>query len=260
MGYRPGAKLITREFGVSKVTGKRRSAGASQPPRGAVPQAPSDEQIYRRIFSAIVEHSLLPGTKLKEEALCGIFGVGRTRIRKLLMRLANDNIVELIPNRGAFVAHPSVEEAKAVFTARRVIEGHIVEQVAAHMNPAARATLWQHLQAEEQARRRNDTAAAIRLCGGFHVVLARLAGNPILEEFMRELVSRTSLIVAIYQRVSDAGCELEEHKALVEALTDARVEGAKSIMDDHLAGIEARLDLVAPQDRTVDLEKVLALS
>ncbi len=72
-----------------------------------------DESIFQALMTAIVEHQLLPGSKLPEEALAEVFGVSRTGIRKVLQRLAAVQMVTLTPKRGAHVASPTVEEAQA---------------------------------------------------------------------------------------------------------------------------------------------------
>ncbi|HEU4475111.1 MAG TPA: GntR family transcriptional regulator, partial [Methyloceanibacter sp.] len=68
----------------------------------------AEEAIYERILAAIFEHRLPPGTKLGEDRLASIFAVSRARIRRVLPRLAHEGVVRLEPNRGAFVAQPSV--------------------------------------------------------------------------------------------------------------------------------------------------------
>src|ERR1700759_1699196 len=83
-------------------------------------------QVYDRIWSAIIDNSLRPETRLVEERLCEIFGVGRTRLRQVLQRLAHERVVTLMPNRGAMVSKPSVREAREGFAARRVLEAGTV--------------------------------------------------------------------------------------------------------------------------------------
>jgi DNA-binding GntR family transcriptional regulator len=95
-------------------------------PRRAAMNGASSAQVYEQIWSAIIDNSLPPATRLVEERLCEIFGVGRTRLRQVLQRLAHERVVTLMPNRGAMVAKPSVREAKEVFTARRVLEAGTV--------------------------------------------------------------------------------------------------------------------------------------
>eukprot|EP01034_Spumella_vulgaris_P010859 gene10859-13788_t len=65
------------------------------------------EKAYERIWGAIMDHSLPPGTRLIEDKLCEIFGIGRTRIRQVLQRLAHEQVVTLMPNRGAIVSQPT---------------------------------------------------------------------------------------------------------------------------------------------------------
>lgn len=74
-----------------------------------------NEQIRRRIFDAIVDHRMAPGTHLKEDVLCEVFGIGRTRVRAVRARLAADHVVDLVTNRGAFISMPTIEEAREVF-------------------------------------------------------------------------------------------------------------------------------------------------
>ena len=81
-----------------------------------------DETIFQALMTAIVEHQLLPGSKLPEEALAEVFGVSRTGIRKVLQRLAAVQMVTLTPKRGAHVASPTVEEARHIFRTRALLE------------------------------------------------------------------------------------------------------------------------------------------
>ena len=95
------------------------------------------DAIYERIWMAIVDRSLPPGTKLTEDRLGELFGVSRTRIRQVLFQLAYEGVVTLEPNRGAFVAQPSVRDAREVFEARRVIECSVVARALHTLSPAS---------------------------------------------------------------------------------------------------------------------------
>ncbi len=81
-------------------------------------QAPTDattnhtQRIADAITTAIVERRLMPGTKLAEQQIADIFKVSRTLVRQALNQLSRDHLVTLEPARGAFVAQPSVEEAR----------------------------------------------------------------------------------------------------------------------------------------------------
>ena len=80
-----------------------------------------ESRIYDRIHTAIATRQLRPGARLIEDQLSDVFGVSRGRIRSVLQSLAREQVVTLQRNRGASVSHPTVEEAKEVFAARRLI-------------------------------------------------------------------------------------------------------------------------------------------
>ncbi len=78
----------------------------------------TNQDIYERIYAAISERRLQPGTKLSEERLATVFHVSRTRIREVLFRLSQELIVDLHPNRGAFIASPTQADMQDVFQVR----------------------------------------------------------------------------------------------------------------------------------------------
>jgi DNA-binding GntR family transcriptional regulator len=218
----------------------------------------AESQIYERIYSAIIEQRLAPGTKLGEESLCELFGVSRSRIRKVLYRLGNESVVMLVPNRGAFVARPSVLEAREVFATRRLLEAEVVRGLAHGLAAADASRLARHVEFEREAHARHDRRASIRLSGEFHLLLAELAGNRVIERFLRDLVSRTSLIIAVYEAPGRSCCSFDEHAALIEAIGGGRAEAAVEGMRAHLCGIESRLMLERPPSGAADLKSILA--
>jgi DNA-binding GntR family transcriptional regulator len=117
----------------------------------------SDEEIYQGLIQAIVDQRLLPGTKLVEDKLGQVFGVSRTRIRQVLIRLAQEQIVTLQPNKGASIVEPSVEEAREVFEARNVVEAVLVRRFMTQQPAAVQkrtlAALTECIEAEEAARK-----------------------------------------------------------------------------------------------------------
>ena len=113
---------------------RRRRAGA---PVAATPPADSTRRIVEAITTAIVERRLMPGTKLAEQQIADIFKVSRTLVRQALNQLSRDHLVTLEPARGAFVAQPSVQEARQVFEVRAMIEAAMMRQLCARITDAA---------------------------------------------------------------------------------------------------------------------------
>jgi DNA-binding GntR family transcriptional regulator len=238
---------------------RRRVSKRNASPPARRKAALGEDAIYERLLAAIFEHRLPPGTKLGEDRLAAIFGVSRARIRRVLPRLAHEGVVALEPNRGAFVAKPSVTEAREVFEARRLVEPGIVERVLARPERRAIiARLRQHVLAERKARTEGDLRSVVRLSGEFHTLLADMAGNAVLAKTMRELATRTCLVIALYDRPSMPSCLGEEHADIVDALGVGEGHRAVRLMLEHLQHVERNLDLSIAEAAPVELEAALA--
>lgn len=220
---------------------------------------PISVAVYRHLFDAILEQRLQPGARLAEDALGRIFGVSRTVIRSALQQLAHEGVVELRRNRGAVVARPDLAEARQVLDARRVVELAVVERLCGRLPPATVERLLELVRLERDKFDRNDAGGAIRVSGEFHLALAAAADNQPLSQFLRGLISRTSLIISQYQSPGRLSCAGDEHSNLLDVLVDGDRNAALGAMGAHLDHIEARLRLTAPAS-DADLHWVLASS
>ena len=243
---------------------RRTRAAVTEPPvqPGATGQL-SDNDMYDRMVSAILDHRLPPGTKLVEDKLAAAFGVSRTRVRPVLVRLANEQVVTLTPNRGASIAQPTPQEALEVFEARRLLEPRLVELFIANATDADIAALRACIDDEEAARASGDMRRAIRLSGDFHLHIAQAAGHQTLGRILRELVSRTSLILMTYspsharEREEATACGCREHRALIDAIRLRDAREAARLMLTHLARIETQLEFTPPASDVPDLAQLL---
>ena len=201
------------------------------------------EEIVEKIYVTILEHRLAPGTKLGEDRLASIFSTSRARIREVLARLANERVVDLIPQRGAFVVKPTVAQACDVFEARRLIEPGVLRRLIERQDVDTLVRLREHQRKEADARRMDDKRAIVRLSGEFHMLLAELAGNTALVRSMRELSTMTCLIIFLYDAPTATSCRADDHELLVAAIAAKDVARAQTLMLQHLDHIEQSLKL-----------------
>jgi DNA-binding GntR family transcriptional regulator len=214
-------------------------------------------KLYQNVLEAVVEHRLPPGAKLTEEQLGAVFGVSRTIVRSALQALAHDHIVTIARNRGAFVSAPSVADAHDVFFGRKVLESAIAREVAGRIAPPDVASLRTLLDQEQDALRRNDRPAAIRLSGAFHIAVAAICGEGVLSTFLRSLISRSSLVIALYGRGAASACGHDDHMQFLAALEARDGERAAMLMSEHLDHILGDLDLARSGGGAVDVAAVL---
>ncbi len=209
-------------------------------------QSSPTRTIVETLTRAIVEHRLQPGTKLAEQKLADHFGVSRTLVRQALFQLVQKHLVQMEPARGAFVAAPTVDEARQVFQVRRLLEAEVVREFIRKVTPAKVKALREHMAQEKAAMGRDDASERQQLLGDFHVRIAELADNTVLAQILRDLVSRSSLITLMYQRDSFAAHSQEEHVELVKALAAKDEKRAVKLMEEHLLHVEESLAFGRP--------------
>lgn len=232
-------------------------------PTAAIAEKPStgdsSNEIANHIAEAIAARKLPPGTKLREEALSRLYSVSRTKIRAALLILSKDKLINMVPDKGAFVSQPSEKESRDIFAARRIIEAALAREFVAKARPADYRMLEKHLKAERQALSGDNSKMRSQLLGDFHVLLADVVGNQVLQEIMRELVARSSLITMLYQSDRDAACSSNEHTQFLDAAKAGDAEKAATLMLDHLSHVEAALrfdsDTALPKDLVTALLK-----
>jgi len=239
-------------------TKRVRAQGVADSKPRRKPRPLNIDGIYQRVLNAILEHQLPPGTQLVEERLASVFGVSRTKIRQALARLAHDSIVTVVPNRGAFVSSPTVEEAREVFEARRLIEPDLVRSVARSATAAQIARLRQHVALESAARAARDKRSIIRLSGDFHQIIAETAGNAFLARAMRELETLTCLVIILYDAPNVPSCPYHEHSDITDAVEAHDGDRAAALMLEHLNHVESSLDLKQAVAGDIDLEAVFS--
>jgi DNA-binding GntR family transcriptional regulator len=206
----------------------------------------TDAEIYDVLSTLLLSGRLPGGMRLADVDIAEAFGVTRERVRKVLLRLGAERLIELVPNRGAFVASPSLADARAIYDGRRVLEGGMLLALADTISDEQLAELKSHLEAEHDAAHRGDRSQMVHLSAAFHFRLAEMTGNPFIIGYVRELVSRTSMLVALFEE-STSTCALDEHRRIFDALKQRDGKRAAEASTIHLSLIETRLKATKPK-------------
>ena len=251
---RNGSIRAVRKMGSNGSSGRGRAAKHTV---GGNPSTVEDG-VYERIFEAIVGHRLPPGAKLGEERLADALGVTRAQVREALTRLAHQNLVDAVPHRGAFIAQPSIKEAREIYAARRVIEAVTARDLAWRATAEQIRRLRESVERERATWAEGDRQRAIQLSRNFHFEIAEMAGNSVLAEILRGIISRVAIVVALYGRAGHADCFFEEHVELVDAIAAGEGERAADLMVRHIQHMEDVLNLIQPNREPLDLHKVFA--
>jgi DNA-binding GntR family transcriptional regulator len=191
---------------------------------------------YERIRGLVLSGELAPGTRLGQVVLAERFGISRTPVREALRRLAGEGLVDFHSNRGFRVADLGLDAVLRRLEVRAILEPGIAGLAARRRTEHDVELLNGCIAREGRAR---GGIAAHDASREFHVALARTSGNEelvrVLEslwlvEVGRRLLSRRSA-------VSDWQFEdLEEHRAIADAVAEGRAEEAELLMARHVRG------------------------
>lgn len=207
------------------------------------------DEIAFRIQTAILGGDYPPGTHLQQDELCARFGVSRTPIREALRKLQAQNLVDLVPNKGATVRVRTRRELLEVYALRAELEGFASALAAANAQPAAIAEL-QAAQDEmsramdelEQGRIRPEDEAAFnaRITAAnerFHAVIHRLADNSRLTRMLEELQAyfpKDYVWRAIGDSAEGHVLSIVEHEQIRDALAARDESSARVAMAAHI--------------------------
>ena len=206
------------------------------------------EAVYERLKGDIESLRLRPGAKLSEVQLGEELGASRTPVREAIRRLAGEGLVDFVPGEVARVAAISLGGVRALFEIRMLLEPRAAALVAASGAADERLLapfreLLERLEEFEESFRALDAAGQARgyrdfyaIAEGFDQAVIAACRNPYLARTIRDLRSQTVRL----RHVSHSGprrmlTSLEEHRALLKAVTHGDTEAAEAASRHHLS-------------------------
>jgi DNA-binding GntR family transcriptional regulator len=156
----------------------RRNAGqtADHPSEWGLAQTLTD-QAYRELEEEITTLRIPPGALVSEALLSERFGVGRTPIREALQRLAREGLVVIMPRRGVVVSDIDVAAQLRLLEVRRELERLMVRGAVRRASKQQRKRFQEIASGMDQAAKRADALAFMRLDREFNLLLLEAAGN-----------------------------------------------------------------------------------
>jgi DNA-binding GntR family transcriptional regulator len=194
-------------------------------------------ELAARIAEAILAHRLPPATKLGERELGEILGASRIVVRQALIRLAEDGLVTIERNRGAFVANPSLKDAIEVYEALILMEQGMVAQLCDGVAQVMLTRLADNIARQRKATEAGEHARADRIGTEFHSELMALSNNRVLCDMHDQLNRRARLLQSLYPRDFDRCRLCDDHERLVLLIEKRQARRARDLIDDHYRAI-----------------------
>ena len=192
-------------------------------------------QVYELLKNDISTGVYPAGYRLREQELSDRYHISRSPIREALRQLASEGLVTEVPNHGATVREMSHKEMTELFDARVMLETYAIFHIPPEALKAHREELFALLTISEQAYADHDLKLFTMMDKQLHTVLISLCGNDLIAEFYSNIRVRSNWF-RTYALSAPGRWEetLKEHRALVEALCDGRLEDAREANTQHL--------------------------
>jgi DNA-binding GntR family transcriptional regulator len=203
---------------------------------------PTDDG-YLRLREAIVRGELAPNQRLVEADMSREFEMPRAAVRTALVRLEHEGLVERKPHRGARVRRVPKAEAVEILEARAALEGLAARQAALNISPAGARELRQILARQRTALTRQDLLGASDVNADLHAKIVELSGHATAQRLIRALNSQ--MVRFQFRTILIPGRpaqSIDEHTAIVDALTAGQPEAAERAMRKHLNQVAKALD------------------
>jgi DNA-binding GntR family transcriptional regulator len=220
----------------------------SSPEPGALdPGGAVGEQVVRRLREEISTGELLPGAKLAEVDTARRLGVSRNTLREAFRLLSRQTLVVHVPNRGVFVAKPTLANMLDLYRARLILEPAIM-RAASPAHPAG-AKMRAAIARARQAAAHGDWRRVGTENAAFHAAVVQLAGSPSLDAFHDDLMVRLRLV---FDMVGDPRhlheSYVDSNDRITAAYEAGDLDGAAERLTDYLEHSRALvIDVYAQQ-------------
>lgn len=203
-------------------------------PNDSRPKTYLADVVYASLRRALVSGDFDPGEPLTEGELCRRFDVSRTPVREALAKLERDQLVRVVPKKGAFVRTLSHAEIRELYQLREALEALAIRLAAPRVE---RADLEDFARRFRELRSRGRLAyTEVRALGEeFHRYLVKRAANTrlvqMLEDIREQLQPVWTMAIVAPRRVQGL---VREHLGIIAALERGDARRAERLMTDHV--------------------------
>lgn len=193
------------------------------------------DTVVTHLRNLIVEGALAPGMKLNERELCETLGISRTPLREAMKVLASEGLIEILPNRGAFVSRMSNTEIWESFEVMSGLEAMSGELAVLRITPVEIAEIKALHYAMIACRAQNDLPGYYSRNQTIHNKINEAARNSVLRQTYLSINRR--LLALRFKSNFQAGkwdSAIQDHEEMIKALETRDGPRLGAILRKHL--------------------------
>ncbi len=197
---------------------------------------PLRKQVYKVLREAILKGELMIGEKITEMEIADELSVSRTPVREAFRMLEQEELINIIPQQGVFVAGVETEkEIDDIFQLRAELEGLAAYLAAEKINEEQKELLKEYTKELEECIKNNDQRGCIRVDIAFHRIIKEASNNKWLEKFLDTLFEQaTRFRSSSFSRKGRMEEFLSEHMELADAINGGDSDRARKCAEDHI--------------------------
>jgi DNA-binding GntR family transcriptional regulator len=210
------------------------------------PTGPVRPQIYVGLRQRIIRSEIPPGTALSEAEIARRFSISRQPVREAFIKLAEEGLLEIRPQRGTFVRKISMTAVMDARFVREAIEANIARELAVEGDTGLVARLRKQLTAQ-QAVPTGELYDFMRLDEEFHWTLADAAGRLYGWKVIEDVKLQMDRVRYLSLRSFPQAKLVRQHATIVNAIEEASPDEADRAMREHLRLIMDDLPTIEAQ-------------
>ena len=213
------------------------------------PTQPVNQQIYRILRRDIVHCLIAPGTPLSEKEVSVRFDVSRQPVREAFIKLAENGLIQIRPQRGSYVNKISLSQVRNGCFVRQAIECAVVRRAATMITEAQCYQLEQNLHQQRIAIDRHQIADFFQLDDEFHALLSQIADCQLAWDTIENIKAAIDRVRYMsLDHVSSPDMLLKQHQVIFSALENRDVAAVDLAMTQHLQEISESVLLIRQEN------------
>ncbi|MCX8956489.1 GntR family transcriptional regulator [Erwinia psidii] len=210
---------------------------------------PVNQQIYRFLRQDIVTCAVPPGSLLSEKEVSARFSVSRQPVREAFIKLAEADLVQVLPQRGTFVRKISARRVADGRFIREAVEVAVVRRAATEATTSALALIEHNLTLQHMAAERHDSQAFLLLDDAFHRLIAQSINCELAWETVENIKAAMDRVRFLtLSKVSPPERLIEQHQSIYQALLTRDPDAAEMALRSHLQEIIFSITPIAEQN------------
>lgn len=206
---------------------------------------PVNQQIYRILRRAIISCQILPGISLSEKEISTQFSVSRQPVREAFIKLAEANLVQVLPQRGTFVTKISAKKVLEGQFIREAVECAVIRRAAIEATERDITKLKQNLKEQKEAVKQQDDRLFLIKDDEFHQLLINIIDCPMAWETVENIKAMMDRVRFLtLEEVTPPEVLIKQHENILNALKEHDSDAAVEALREHLRAILGSVEVI----------------